>query len=301
MIPGQPLSFGDGIVGLLAPNPSAMTGPGTTSYLVGDRDLAVIDPGPALATHLEALLAAVGDRTVRAVLVTHAHRDHADLAPEFARRTAAPVLAFGDARAGRSAAMEALAMAGGIGGGEGIAETFRPDVHLADGETVTGADWSLRALHTPGHFGNHMCFVTGDTGFSGDLVMAWSSTLISPPDGDLERFRTSCARLRGLGLARLLPGHGPVVSAPAERIDALLAHRHAREEAILDALRDGGSWNLQGLTRRVYADTSPDLHPAAARNLLAHLIDLCARGLAEAVPRPEPGAIFRRSPAATET
>jgi hydroxyacylglutathione hydrolase len=301
MTPGRPLPVEDGILGVLAPNPSAMTGTGTMSYLVGDRDLAVIDPGPAMAAHLEALLSAIGGRPVRAVLVTHAHRDHADLAPDLARRTGAPVLAFGDARAGRSAAMAALAGTGTIGGGEGVAEGFRPDIRLADGETVSGADWSLRALHTPGHFGNHLCFVMGDTGFSGDLVMGWASTLISPPDGDVGCFRNSCARLRGLGLSRLLPGHGAAVEDPAARIDALLAHRWARERAIRGALPQAGWIGLPALTRQVYADTPAELHPAAARNLLAHLVDLCARRLAEADPRPQPDAMFRSSPAATET
>ena len=227
--------------------------------------------------------------------------DHTDLAPELARRTGAPVVAFGDSRAGRSAAMEALAEAGGIGGGEGVAEGFRPDVTMADGESINGADWSLRAFHTPGHFGNHLCFVSGDTGFSGDLVMGWTTTLISPPDGDINDFRSSCIRLRTMGLARFLPGHGPAVEEPAERIDTLLAHRLAREEAILLALWDQEMSDLPTLTRRVYTDIPPAMHPAAARNLLAHLIDLCARGLAEAVPRIGPDARFRRSSSVDET
>ncbi|ROU00122.1 MBL fold metallo-hydrolase [Histidinibacterium lentulum] len=301
MTPGRPETIADGIVRVLAPNPSPMTGPGTNSYLLGDRDLAVIDPGPAMATHLEALLAAIGGRPVRAVLVTHAHRDHTDLASPLARRTGAPILAFGDVRAGRSTAMEALAGTGGLGGGEGVAEGFRPDITLADGESLDGADWSLRAFHTPGHFGNHLCFVSGDAGFSGDLVLGWTTTLISPPDGDIGDFRTSCIRLRNMGLARLLPGHGPAVDVPADRIDTLLAHRLAREKAILAALSESDLSDIASLTMQVYADTPPEMHPAAARNLLAHLVDLCDRGLAEAVPRLALDARYRLARCSKET
>ncbi|SHJ26974.1 MBL fold metallo-hydrolase [Wenxinia saemankumensis] len=277
--PGRAEEVAPGILRLLAPNPSPLTGPGTNTWLVGDGDLAVIDPGPADPRHLEAILAAARGRRVRAVLVTHAHRDHSALARPLAERTGAPVLAFGDARAGRSHAMAALAATGGLGGGEGVDRDFAPDECLADGTTVSGADWALRALHTPGHMGNHLCFLSGRAAFTGDLVMGWASTLISPPDGDLGAFLASCARLAATGARLFLPGHGaPVEDGPA-RIADLIAHRRAREAQIRAALAEAPG-TAAALAARIYADTPPALLPAATRNVLAHLLALHEAGAA---------------------
>ncbi len=271
---GAPRDLGGGIRAILAPNPSPMTHWGTNTYLLGHRRLAVIDPGPDDPAHLAAILGALGPgQSISHILVTHAHLDHAPLAARLSAETGAPVLAYGDARAGRSAVMTGLAEAGEIGGGEGVDAGFAPDVPLADGEIVTGDGWQITAHWTPGHFGNHMCFQSGETMFSGDLVMGWASTLISPPDGDLTQFRASCARLAGARPARLLPGHGAPVADPAARIGWLLAHRDAREAAILAALSDGPAC-AHMLAARIYTDTPTALMPAAARNTLAHLLDL---------------------------
>lgn len=270
------VTLAPGLVRLRAPNPSPMTHTGTNTYLLGEGDVAVIDPGPAMPDHLDAILAALGGRPVRAILVTHAHLDHAPLARPLAEATGAPVMAFGDARAGRSARMAALS---GIGGGEGVDTGFRPDEVLADGGTVAGADWTLSALHTPGHFGNHLSLAWGDAVFSGDLVMGWASTLVSPPDGDVADFRASCARLRACGPAVLHPGHGAPVTDPAARIDWLVGHRRAREDQIRAALTERPGTAVD-LTARLYTDTPRALWPAASRNVLAHLVDLSDRGLA---------------------
>lgn len=282
-----------GLRRILAPNPGPMTFRGTNTYLVGTEGLAVIDPGPDLPAHLAAILGAVGTgQRITHIFVTHAHGDHSPLARRLAAATGAPVLAFGDAAAGRSAAMRALVAEGMQGGGEGVDTAFRPDATLADGEVVVGEGWTLRALWTPGHMGNHLCFAWGDAVFSGDLVMGWSTSLISPPDGDLTDFLASCRRLQTERPARLWPGHGAPVTDPAARIDELVTHRMERERQIRAALAALGAATPAALARAVYADTPPALLPAAARNVLAHLIDLASRGLVTAAPRPGPDALF---------
>ncbi|MHA6345098.1 MBL fold metallo-hydrolase [Roseivivax sp. CAU 1761] len=278
--PGRAEELEPGLRRILAPNPSPMTFRGTNTYLVGTRDLAVIDPGPDDPRHLAALLAALqpGQR-IAAILVTHAHLDHSPLARALARHSGAPVYAFGGPRAGRSPRMAALAEAGGLAGGEGVDAGFAPDIALPDGGRVAGEGWSLVAHHTPGHFGNHHCFAWEDRLFTGDLVMGWASSLVSPPDGDMTDFMASLARLQARPWRRFLPGHGAPVADPAARLEALRRHRLGREAAILAALAEGPE-TAAGLAARLYRDTPPALLPAAARNVLAHLVDLAARGLA---------------------
>jgi len=271
---GTPRDLGGSIRAILAPNPPPMTYWGTNTYLLGQRRLAVIDPGPDDPGHLAAILAALrAGQSISHIFVTHAHLDHSPLARRLAAETGAPVLAYGGPEAGRSAVMAALAGTGGIGGGEGVDSGFAPDRVLADGEEVAGDGWQITAHWTPGHFGNHMCFESGPTMFSGDLVMGWASTLISPPDGDLTQFRASCARLAAAAPARLLPGHGAPVTRPGARVEWLVAHRAAREAAIMEQLSRGPA-DATTLAQRLYTDTPRALMPAAARNVLAHLVDL---------------------------
>ncbi len=280
--PGEVQRLAPDLRVILAPNPSAMTGPGTNTYLLGTRDLALIDPGPDDRGHLAALLAALGPgQRIARIFVTHAHLDHSALAPALSRATGAPVLAFGDATAGRSPRMAALAATGDIAGGEGIDATFRPDRCLADGETVEGAGWSVTALHTPGHFGNHLTFVSARRAFTGDHVMGWSTSLISPPDGDIGAYMTSLAALATKPLATGFPGHGAPVPDLPGRIAELARHRRAREAAVLRALARGPA-DCETLARAIYTDTPAALLPAASRNVLAHLIDLTDRNLIHA-------------------
>ncbi|ETX29137.1 MBL fold metallo-hydrolase [Roseivivax isoporae] len=290
---GRPETLAPGLVRLLAPNPSPMTFWGTNTYLVGTRGLAVIDPGPDLPAHLDAILASLGPgQHITHILVTHAHLDHAPAARPLAARTGAPILAFGDARAGRSAAMRRLAAAGTLGGGEGVDAAFVPDAELPDGALVAGDGWQIEALHLPGHFGNHLGFALGDTLFTGDLVMGWASSLVSPPDGDLTDFMASLDRLASRTWSSFLPGHGAPVTDPAARLAELIAHRRAREAAILAALRAGAA-DAAAIARTVYTDTAPALLPAAERNVLAHLIDLHGRGLVHTAGSPAPESPFR--------
>ena len=262
---------------LLAPNPSAMTHTGTNSYLLGLRDIAVIDPGPDDDAHFAAILSAIApNQKITKILVTHAHLDHAPLARRLSAYCSAPVYAYGDSRAGRSPQMIALSEAGTIGGGEGVDHGFQPDITLEDRAVLDHEGQELVALWTPGHFGNHMAFCWSEALFSGDHVMGWASTMISPPDGDLGAFRRSCTQLQERREKLYLPGHGDAIEDGPARLHWLLAHRQEREKQIIYHLQ-GQPNTAQGLAEAIYTDIDPRLIHAATRNVLAHLIDLCER------------------------
>ncbi len=288
---GQAVEVAPGVRRILAPNPSPMTHWGTNTYLVGAAEVAVIDPGPDDPAHLAAIRAALGDARVVAVLVTHAHRDHSTLAPRLAAILGAPVLGFGPPEAGRSDLMARLAAGGLTGGGEGVDADFAPDRRIGHGGRVELGGHVLEALHTPGHFAGHLSFALGDVIFTGDLVMGWASTLISPPDGDLTAFLASCALLNARGARRLLPGHGAAIDAPAARIGWLIDHRAARTRQVMAALAEGPS-GIPALTARIYTETPPALIPAAERNVFAHLIALCEEGRVAARPALSATATF---------
>ena len=274
---GVAMPVSEGVRRLVAPNPSPMTYRGTNTYLVGTTDLAVIDPGPDRADHLEAILAAVTPaQRITHIIVTHTHVDHSPLARPLAERTGAPVLAFGDASAGRSEVMAGLAADGLAGGGEGVDHGFRPDESLADGAIIEGSDWALEVIHTPGHIGNHVALAWDDICFTADHVMGWASSLVSPPDGDLTDFMASCARLQARDWSVFHPGHGAPIDNPAGRLAWLVGHRQAREAAILESLAQGPA-GARELAERIYTETPPALIPAAERNVFAHLVDLTGK------------------------
>lgn len=272
--PGLPEPLGPMVRRLLAPNPSPMTFRGTNTYLIGETEIAVIDPGPNLPDHHQAILDALTPgQTITHIIVTHAHLDHSPLARPLSDSTGAPVLAFGDAEAGRSPIMAQLAATGLLAGGEGVDRGFQPDQCLAHGDTVSGEGWTLEALHTPGHFGNHIALAFGDVLFSGDLVMGWASSLVSPPDGDLTGFMTSCRMLLERSWSVFHPGHGAPITNPHARTQWLIDHRLTREAEILSQLSQAPG-SASELAARIYTDVAPALLPAASRNVLAHLIDL---------------------------
>ncbi|MES2540705.1 MAG: MBL fold metallo-hydrolase [Pseudomonadota bacterium] len=278
---------------LLAPNPSPLTGSGTNTWLVGATNLAVIDPGPDDPAHLAAILHAVGPgQRIGHILVTHAHLDHSALARRLSDATGAAIHAFGGATDGRSPMMTALAPTL-PDQGEGLDRAFAPDHRVVDGQTLHGPDWSLAALHTPGHLGGHLCFSLGDTLFSGDHVMGWSTSIVSPPDGDMGAYMASLAQLEDSPWQRFLPGHGAAVDHPTERVRDLIAHRLQRERQILEALETGPA-RIPQLTARIYHDIPSHLVPAAARNVFAHLIDLASRSEVTATPSLLPDAEFSR-------
>lgn len=261
-----------GLRRVTAPNPSPMTYTGTQTYVLGEGAVCVVDPGPASPAHLQAILATLqpGERVAK-ILVTHSHLDHSPLARPLAQATGAPVLAAGPSDWGRSPVMEALGAA--LGGGEGVDTDFTPDEHIRDGDVVDG----IQVLETPGHMANHLSFVWGDALLSGDLVMGWSTSLVSPPDGDMTAFFASLETLQARNDRIYYPGHGDPVTNPQARCAELIAHRRTREAQILSTLRDIGPADANTLARKIYTDVAPALLPAAARNVLAHLIDLHTR------------------------
>lgn len=281
--PGIPLTLAPDLRLLLAPNPSPMTYLGTNTYILGRDRLAIIDPGPQSPAHLQAIMDAIGTATVSHIIVTHSHLDHAPLAKPLAALTGAPVLAFGDAAAGQSEVMHDLMARGVTGGGEGMDHRFIPDQTLANGAKIVGNDWVLEVIHTPGHTGNHICLQWGDAIFTGDHVMGWASSLVSPPDGDLTDFMTSCAKLTNRSARIYYPGHGAPITEPAARLSWLIEHRRRREAQILAVLGDGPC-DIASLTAKIYHDVTPNLQKAAARNVFAHLIDLHKRQRVKADP-----------------
>lgn len=283
-----------GVRRIIAPNPSPMTYRGTNTYIVGTSDLAVIDPGPESDTHLQAILDAVGaEQKITHIIVTHTHLDHSPLARSLAAATGATILAFGDATAGRSDAMKALAASGMVGGGEGIDVDFQPDQAVEDGDFINGSDWQLQVIHTPGHIGNHICLSWNDLCFTADHVMGWASSLVSPPDGDLTDFMESCAKLEDYDWRVFYPGHGAAINDPSERLDWLIDHRLSREAAILDLLEDAPA-TARELAKAIHTDTPPALLGAATRNVLAHLIDLVRQTEVSAIGAVSEDAQFLR-------
>ncbi|EDQ04735.1 Hydroxyacylglutathione hydrolase [Sulfitobacter indolifex] len=285
-----------GLRRIVAPNPSPMTYRGTNTYLLGDSDIAVIDPGPDHPAHLEAILSALepGQR-VSHIIVTHTHLDHSPLAHPLAKHTEAEVWAFGDGTSGRSPIMQDLAQAGLMGGGEGVDHDFSPDHTLVDGDVLRGDGWALEALHTPGHIGNHLCLAWGDACLTADHVMGWATSLVSPPDGDLTDFMASCEKLAAREWRVFYPGHGAPVSDPNARLNWLVDHRRAREASILQALHDGPA-TAEDLARVIYTETPPALLGAATRNVLAHLVDLTGRGRVAPQSALQADALFGLNP-----
>ena len=282
-----------GLRRIIAPNPSPMTYWGTNTFVLGEGDVTVVDPGPDHAAHLEAILGglAPGERVDR-ILVTHSHVDHSPLARGLSRATGAPVIAFGSSLAGRSQVMADLVAQGMTSGGEGVDADFVPDEEMADGDRLDiGGGLTVEAIWTPGHFSNHLSFAVGDMILVGDHVMGWASSLVSPPDGDLTAFMASCERLIARDARIHYPAHGPAIDDPKARLRWLIEHRKGREASILAQLATAPA-TPETLTRAIYTDTPPALIPAAERNVFAHLIDLWTREKVTATPTLSPGAMF---------
>ena len=258
---------------IVARNPSPFTFRGTGTYVVGRGEVAVIDPGPDLPEHVEALLAGLVGERVTHILITHTHRDHSPAARALHAATGALTYGFGP-------------HAGGNRGAPAVEEggdwDFVPDVTLRDGERIAGAGWLFEAIHTPGHTSNHLCFALRDNGvlFSGDHVMGWSTSVIAPPDGDMAAYMASLDKLLGRPDQVYWPTHGPAITEPREHVRAFIAHRREREAGILDCLRSGIG-RIDAIVDRLYVGLQPALHGAAGRSVQAHLIDLVGRGLVE--------------------
>jgi glyoxylase-like metal-dependent hydrolase (beta-lactamase superfamily II) len=246
-----------GVRRLVARNPGFMTGPGTNTYLVGAQRCAVIDPGPHDPVHIERILAAAGGR-VSSILATHTHPDHSPAVAALAQSTGAEILGRGPPVHGRQDA------------------TFAPTRVLNDGDIVQVGDMALRAIHTPGHASNHVCYLLEGSGmlFSGDHVMQGSTVVIGPPDGDMKVYLQSLARLQREPVTRIAPGHGTVIDDAQGEVARLIAHRLQREAKVVERLRRAGRVTIDVLVASVYDDVDPRLHPVAKGSLLAHLLKL---------------------------
>ena len=263
LVPGVPKRLDRYVTRIIAPNPGAMSGPGTNTYLVGEDQLAVIDPGPDIASHVEAIIAAGAGR-IRWILATHTHKDHSPAANAVQAATGAQVI-------GRRAPEGASQDAG-----------FAPQRQPADGERLELGAVTLRAIATPGHASNHLCYLLEETRmlFTGDHVMQGSTVVINPPDGNMRTYLASLERLLADQFAIFAPGHGYLIGTPAKEVKKLIRHRLAREAKVVRSLAQLGRATPEELVRAVYDDVQERLHPVALRSLAAHLDKLAADGRA---------------------
>jgi glyoxylase-like metal-dependent hydrolase (beta-lactamase superfamily II) len=263
-----------GVRRIIARNPGPFTFKGTGTYVVGEGEVAVIDPGPDLPEHVEALLAGLKGERITHILVTHTHRDHSPAARSVKQATGAPTYGFGPHAGGRR---------GEAGTEEGGDWDFSPDIAVRDGDVIAGGGWRFEAVHTPGHTSNHLCFALPDCGilFSGDHVMGWSTSVVAPPDGDMAAYMASLDKLLTRDDAVYWPTHGPAITEPRRHVRAFITHRRLREAGIVRCLRSGLE-TIDAIVERLYAGLDPALHRAAGRSVLAHLIDLIGRDIVTA-------------------
>jgi glyoxylase-like metal-dependent hydrolase (beta-lactamase superfamily II) len=263
LVPGKAVVLAPGVRRVLAPNPGLMTGPGTNTYLLGASELAVIDPGPAIESHVDAIVAVAGG-PIRWILVTHTHPDHSPGAAALARKTGAALI-------GQPAAA-----------GPHQDGSFQPGRIPRDGETITMPEFALEAIHTPGHASNHTCYrhVSLKWLFTGDHIIDGSTVVIDPSDGNMAHYLESLERLKQFDIAAIAPGHGSVIEHPRDAIDWLIDHRLQREAKVVAALAAHPGSTLAALVHAVYDDVDAALHPLAERSLLAHLEKLRAESSA---------------------
>ena len=268
--PGREVALSPLVRRVLVNNPSPYTFKGTSTFIVGRGQVAIIDPGPEDDAHLDALLDAVRGETVTHILVTHSHADHSPLARRLRQATGAKTYAQGAVEAPPAAGLRLDAS---------IDHDFVPDVTLAEGDAVTGPGWTLEARFTPGHMSNHMCFALKEEQalFAGDHVMAWATSVIAPPDGDMGQYFASLRKLLEREDQVYHPGHGPSKRDPLPLVRGYLAHRRMREEAIRARVEQGAR-SVGEIVAAIYADVDPKLHGAAALSTTAHLDHLVAQG-----------------------
>ena len=287
--PDQVQEVAPGVRAMVADNPGPFTYKGTISYIVGSGSVAIIDPGPDDIGHINALLNAVRGETVSHIFVTHTHRDHSPAAAQIKAATGAKVYAQGPHRPARplhTGEVRRLDASNDL--------EFLPDVALGDGETVTGSGWTLQAVATPGHTANHMAyaFKEADLLFAGDHVMAWSTTIVAPPDGAMSDYMASLQKLARRSEPLYLSGHGAPVRDAPRYVQYLIRHRQAREASILHRLAKGAA-DIPTIVRAVYIGLDPRLVGAAALSVLAHLEELVARGAVATEGPPSLAGIYR--------
>lgn len=260
---------------IVAGNAGPMTFTGTCAYVVGRGAVAVVDPGPDDPAHVEAILRALDGERVTHILVTHTHIDHSPAAAALKRATGAKIVGCGPHRAARPLAVGETNVLEGSGDRD-----YAPDAVMADGDVVSGPGWTLRAVATPGHTANHLAFRLDEENalFSGDHVMAWSTSFVGPPDGAMAPYMASLERVRDLGCDVFWPGHGGPVRDPQRFVRALISHRRFRETMIVERVREGDG-AIEAIVDKVYPGLAPALRRAAALNVFAHLEDLVERGI----------------------
>jgi glyoxylase-like metal-dependent hydrolase (beta-lactamase superfamily II) len=289
LVPGIAKEVAPGVRAVVANNPGPFTYKGTVSYIVGRGKVAILDPGPDDDAHIGALLDAVRGETVTHIFVTHTHRDHSPAVPKVKAATGATVYAEGPHRLAR------LLFIGETRRLDASADVdFRPDVALADGEVVSGDGWTLEAVTTPGHTANHMAYAfrEGDLLFAGDHVMAWSTTIVAPPDGAMSDYMASLQKLARRPELLYLPGHGAPVRDAPRYVQFLTRHRQGREASILHRLGKGEA-DVPSIVKAVYIGLDARLVGAAALSTLAHLEDLVARGIVTTDGPPSIGGVYR--------
>ena len=268
---GQVMRLAPMIRRVVANNPSAFTLYGTGTYIIGEGKVAVIDPGPALESHVAAILMALEGEEITHILVTHTHNDHSPACRLLAPHTQAKTYGYGAHGAGKREVSVQVEEGGDM--------EFIPDVHLVDGEVIKGSGWSMECVYTPGHTSNHLCFQLREEKalFSGDHVMGWSTSVISPPDGDMGDYMCSLELLLERDDARYWPTHGPAIESPKDYVRSFIAHRREREQQILACL-DSGIRRIEAMVPTMYPGLSPQLMPAAARSVYATMVYLEERG-----------------------
>jgi glyoxylase-like metal-dependent hydrolase (beta-lactamase superfamily II) len=272
---GEPSPMGPGIVRIVANNPSPLTFKGTNTYLIGSTSLAVIDAGPDDPAHREAILKAAGGRRITHIISTHAHRDHVGGVAKLKAETGAAVAAFPrDPEAGR------IALKDSPSGKYFVDYDFQPDIALKGGDTISGGDWALTAIHTPGHAPDHLCLAldTRPVVFSGDHVMAWNTTVVAPPEGRMADYVGSLEILLDRQDDVFLPGHGGRIIDPQRTVKAYLLHRRWREKSVLDALAAGAT-TIRQIVPEIYQGLAPQMIPAATLSVQAHVEYLIEKGL----------------------
>ncbi|MCA0277651.1 MAG: MBL fold metallo-hydrolase [Proteobacteria bacterium] len=285
---GEAVAIAKGVARLTVNNPSPFTFHGTNSYILGTDTLAVIDPGPDDDAHLEALIRAIAGRPVSHIFVSHTHRDHSPLAARLKALTGARTVAEGPHRSARPLHL------GEVPAMDASSDTdFVPDIVVRDGEVVEGDGWRIGTVLTPGHAANHAAFALEGTGilFSADHVMAWSTSIVAPPDGAMSDYMASLDKLIERDDRIYLPGHGGPVTAPKKFVRGLKAHRKMRERAIIERL-NAGDRTIPDIVKAIYRDTDPRLYGAAGLSVFAHLEDLVERGKATSDDAPSLTGIY---------
>ena len=276
---GKAEQLEDDLVVITADNASPMTFTGTRSYILGTDDLIVIDPGPDSTQHFNAIMKYIGERKLTDIILTHSHVDHSPLSRRLKNETGASIIGFGSADEARTSFMKRLSSSLDLGGEEGIDRDLVLDKKVHDKQLLKINNYSIEVVHTPGHLSNHICLSIKEKKalFSGDHVMGWATTLISPPDGDLGSFMRSLDKLSERDEQIYYPGHGKPLREPRKMVLAQIAHRRDREKQILSSIAKISRTPAE-IVDHVYIDLNPMLKPAAVRNVLAHLIDLYEQG-----------------------